>query len=196
MVGSIMNISKNLVVSFDYTLTDENKQVLDSSSGSGPLSYLHGFENIIPGLEKELEGKTEGDAFTVTVPAAEAYGERDERLVANIPLNQFEDSTVVEAGMQFQAETPDGDRIVTVIKVANDMATIDANHPLAGMDLTFDVKIAAIREATAEELEHGHPHHEGGCGGCGGSCGGHGDEGCDCDGDDDCEGGCGCGHHH
>jgi FKBP-type peptidyl-prolyl cis-trans isomerase SlyD len=194
MVKRIMNINKNLVVSFDYTLTDENKQVLDSSSGSGPLSYLHGYENIIPGLEKALEGKSEGDAFVVTVSAAEAYGERDEHFVANIPLNQFEDATAVEAGMQFQAETPDGGRIVTVTKVANDMATIDANHPLAGIDLTFDVKIVAIREATAEELEHGHPHHEGGCGGCGGSCG---EDGCDCDGEDDgCEGSCGCGHHH
>ena len=175
-----MNISKNLVVSFDYTLTDENKQVLDSSSDSGPLSYLHGHENIIPGLEKELEGKTEGDAFTITVPAAEAYGERDERLVADIPLENFEDPGMVEEGMQFQAETPDGDRIVTVTKVAADTATIDANHPLAGMDLTFDVKIVSIREASSEELEHGHPHHEGGCGG---ACG-----------EDGCDGGCG--HHH
>jgi FKBP-type peptidyl-prolyl cis-trans isomerase SlyD len=186
-----MIISKNLVVSFDYTLTDGNKQVLDSSSGSGPLSYLHGHENIISGLEKELEGKTEGDAFMVTVPAAEAYGVRDEHLVANIPLDQFEDAGVVEVGMQFQAETPDGEQqIVTVTKVAAGMATIDANHPLAGMDLTFDVKIVSIREASAEEIEHGHPHHEGGCGGCGGNC----EDGCDCDGDD--EGGCGCGHHH
>lgn len=173
-----MNISKNLVVSIDYTLTDENKQVLDSSSGSGPLSYLHGFENIISGLEKALEGKSEDDAFTVTVPAAEAYGERDEHLVTNIPLDNFEDPAMVEAGMQFQAETPDGDTIVTVTNVANDMATIDANHPLAGMNLTFDVKVVSIREATAEEVEHGHPHHEGGCG-----C-------------NDCEGGCGCAHHH
>jgi FKBP-type peptidyl-prolyl cis-trans isomerase SlyD len=189
-----MNITKNLVVSFDYTLTDGNKEVLDSSSGSGPLSYLHGFENIIPGLEKELEGKAEGDTFIVTVPAAEAYGERDEHLVANIPLDQFEGAGEVEAGMQFQAETPEGEhQIITVTKVANGMATIDGNHPLAGIDLTFDVKIVSIREATAEELEHGHPHHEGGCGGCGGGCG---EDGCDCDGDDDCEGGCGCGHQH
>jgi FKBP-type peptidyl-prolyl cis-trans isomerase SlyD len=195
MVKNSMIISKNLVVSFDYTLTDENKQVLDSSSGSGPLSYLHGYENIIPGLEKALEGKTEGDAFTVTVPAAEAYGERDEHFVANIPLDQFEDIDVVEAGMQFQAETPDGEQqIVTVTKVANGMATIDANHPLAGMDLTFEVKVVSIKEATAEEIEHGHPHHAGGCGGCDGSCG---EDGCDCSsGDDDCEGGCGCGHNH
>jgi FKBP-type peptidyl-prolyl cis-trans isomerase SlyD len=196
MVKRNMNINKNLVVSFDYTLTDGNKQVLDSSSGSGPLSYLHGHDNIIPGLEKELESKKEGDAFKVTIPAAEAYGERDEHLVANIPLDQFEDAAVVEEGMQFQAESPEGDRIVTVIKVANGMATIDANHPLAGVDLTFDVKIVAIREATAEELEHGHPHHEGGCGGCGGDCG---EDGCDCQGEDsgNCgEGGCSCGHHH
>ncbi len=180
MVRCIMNISKNFVVSFDYTLTDGNKEVLDSSSSSGPLSYLHGYENIIPGLEKALENKSEGDAFTVTVPAAEAYGERDERLVANIPLDQFDEPDMVKAGVQFQAETPDGDHIVTVTKVAGNMATIDANHPFAGMDLTFDVKVVSIREASAEELEHGHPHHEGGCGG---ACG-----------EDGCDGGCG--HHH
>lgn len=174
-----MNISKNLVVSFDYTLKNGNNEILDSSSGSGPLSYLHGHENIISGLEKVLEGKTEDDAFTVTVPAAEAYGERDERLVANIPLENFEDPGMVEEGMQFQAETPDGNQIVTVTKVAGDTATIDANHPLAGMDLTFDVKIISIREASDEELEQGHPHYE---------------DGCNCNCDDDCGGGCGC-HH-
>ncbi len=174
-----MNISKNLVVSFDYTLKNGNNEILDSSSGSGPLSYLHGHENIISGLEKVLEGKTEDDAFTVTVLAAEAYGERDERLVANIPLENFEDPGMVEEGMQFQAETPDGNQIVTVTKVAGDTATIDANHPLAGMDLTFDVKIVSIREASDEELEQGHPHYE---------------DGCNCNCDDDCGGGCGC-HH-
>ncbi len=182
MVKSIMNISKNLVASFDYTLTDGNNQVLDSSSGSGPLSYLHGHENIISGLEKELENKKEGDSFKVTIPAAEAYGERDESLVANIPLDNFENPNMVEAGMQFQAETPEGMRIVTVTKVANNMATIDANHPLSGMNLTFDVNIVSVREATAEELEHGHPHYEGGCG-----------DDCSCGDDAGCEG---CGGHN
>ena len=185
MVKMYMNISKNSVASFDYTLTDGDNQVLDSSNGSGPLSYLHGHENIIPGLEKALDNRKEGDTFKVTIPAAEAYGVRDEQLVANIPLDNFEQPTQVEAGMQFQAETPDGDRIVTVTKVANGMATIDANHPLAGMDLNFDITVVSVREATEEELEHGHPHQEGGCGGCGG--------GCNCDDD---EAGCGCGHDH
>ncbi|QQO11297.1 peptidylprolyl isomerase [Breznakiella homolactica] len=177
-----MEITKDRVASFDYTLTDKENQVLDSSSGSGPLSYLHGHDNIIPGLEKVMEGKKEGDTFTVTVPAAEAYGERDERLVINVPLDRFEGAEVVEAGMQFEAETPEGNRIVTITRVADGMATVDANHPLAGTDLTFDVTVAAVRAATSEELEHGHPHIAGGCG-----------DDCSC-GDGDCGGGCSCGN--
>jgi len=175
-----MNIAKDCVVSIDYTLTDPDGQILDTSAGAGPLSYLHGNDNLIPGLEKALEGKTAGDSFKVTVPAAEAYGLRDEQLVINVPLDRFQGAGTVEAGMQFEAETADGSRIVTVTKVANGMATVDANHPLAGMDLTFDVKVVDVRAATAEELEHGHPHmHDDGCGDdC--DCGD--DEGCDCGG--------------
>lgn len=182
MVKVYMNISKDHVVSIDYTLTDDKGQVLDTSSGNGPLSYLHGANNIIIGLEKALEGKTEGDALQVNVPAAEAYGVRNEQLVMNVPLDRFQGTDSVEAGMQFQAETPEGARLITVTKVQNGMATVDANHPLAGMDLNFDVKVVAIRAASATELEHGHPHVESsGCncgdGGCGdGGCG----DGCDC----------------
>lgn len=161
MIKKTMNIDKDCVVSIDYTLTDTDGQVLDTSSGAGPLSYLHGNDNLIPGLEKALEGKTAGDSFKVTVPAAEAYGTRDEQLVINVPLDRFQGAGTVEAGMQFEAETADGNRIVTVTKVENGMATVDANHPLAGMDLTFDVKVVDVRVATTEELEHGHPHtHE------------------------------------
>lgn len=186
-----MNIAKDRVVSLHYTLTNSAGEVLDSSAETGPLSYLHGNDNIISGLEKALEGRIEGDAFKVTVPAAEAYGERDESLVVNVPRDRFQGAGEIEPGMQFEAETKEGSRLVTVTKVSPEMVTVDANHSLAGMALNFDVSIVAIRAATAEELEHGHPHiADHGCG-CGGGCG----DDCDCDGgcSDDAEGGCGCG---
>jgi FKBP-type peptidyl-prolyl cis-trans isomerase SlyD len=171
-----MNIAKNTIVSFDYTLTDDNNQILDSSEGE-PLVYLHGHGNIIPGLEEAMEGKAAGDSFKVHVTAANAYGERDEKLITKIPKDRFEGETV-EEGMQFQAQTPDGYRVVTVTGVAGDQVTIDGNHPLAGTDLNFDVEVKDIREASEEEIAHGHPHgahhHHGGedCDGCGG-CGHH-----------------------
>lgn len=188
-----MTIAKDRVVSIDYTLTNASGEVLDSSNETGPLAYLHGNENIITGLEKALEGKSEGDAIKVTVSAAEAYGERDESLVVNVPLDRFQGAGAVEAGMQFEAETAEGSRMVTVTKVAAGMATVDANHPLAGLDLSFDVKIMSIRDASPEELEHGHPHVEhAGCG-CGGDCE-SGD--CDCGNGEDGAPTCGCGGHH
>jgi FKBP-type peptidyl-prolyl cis-trans isomerase SlyD len=170
-----MNIAKDRVVSIAYTLTDKNNQLLDSADASEPLAYIHGYENIIPGLEKALEGKQEGDTLKVSVVAAEAYGERDEDLVVDVSRKQFDGAGPLEAGMQFQAQTPEGYRVVTITKVAGETVTIDGNHPLAGMDLTFDVTVTEIREANAEELEHGHVHgahhhheHENcdGCGGC------------------------------
>jgi FKBP-type peptidyl-prolyl cis-trans isomerase SlyD len=152
-----MNIAKNTIVSFDYTLTDDNNQILDSSD-SEPLVYLHGHGNIIPGLEEAMEGKAPGDSFKVHVPAASAYGIRDEKLITKIPKDRFEGETV-EEGMQFQAQTADGYSVVTVTEVAGDQVTIDGNHPLAGQDLNFDVEIKDIREASEEEIAHGHPHH-------------------------------------
>ena len=191
-----MNIAKDRVVSLTYTLTDSEGKVLDSSQDTGPLAYLHGNGNIIVGLEKALEGKNEGDSFKVTVPAADAYGVRDESLVVNVPRARFQGVEDIQAGMQFEAETADGSRLVTVTKVSPEMVTVDANHTLAGMDLSFDVSVVSIRAATAEEIEHGHPHHEhAGCGcGCGDDCG---DE-CECGCGDEEEGGssCGCGGCH
>jgi FKBP-type peptidyl-prolyl cis-trans isomerase SlyD len=190
-----MTIAKDRVVSIDYTLTNASGQLLDSSAETGPLAYLHGNDNIIAGLEKVLEGKTEGDSIKVTIPAADAYGERIEELVQNVPLDRFQGAGVVEVDMQFEAQTAEGSRMVRVIKVANGMATVDANHPFAGMDLNFDVKVTDVREASAEELEHGHPHVEhSGCG-CGGNCGGDGEADCDCGNDGDAPG-CGCGGCH
>lgn len=175
-----MNVTKNRVISLEYTLTDDKNNIIDSTSGSEAFDYLHGFGNIIPGLEEALEGKCQGDRFSVTIPAAQAYGERDERMVVDVPLDHFQGASPVKKGMQFHAETSSGFQLVTVTQVQDQTVTIDGNHPLAGLDLTFDVTINAIREANAEELAHGHVHaHEScggcdsgaeGCGGCHGNC--------------------------
>jgi FKBP-type peptidyl-prolyl cis-trans isomerase SlyD len=175
-----MYITKNRVVSIGYTLTDAQNQFIDAASDSEPLVYLHGYDNIIPGLEKTLEGKTEGDAFKATIAAADAYGDRDENLIIRVPLDRFEGAGTVQTGMQFEADTPDGNRMVTVTQVEGSMVTVDANHPMAGMDLTFDITVVSVREASPEEISHGHPHHAHGphdhCDGCG-SCGGCGSRG-------------------
>ena len=158
-----MLIGSEKVVLIHYTLTDDSGQVLDSSSGRDPLAYLHGKGNIIPGLEKALEGKQAGDKLNVAVQPAEGYGERDERLVQDVPREAFENVDEVNPGMQFQAQNEQGQaRVVTVTKVADDLITIDANHPLAGTNLNFDVEVTEVREPTAEELEHGHVHGPGG----------------------------------
>ncbi|AEE15680.1 FKBP-type peptidyl-prolyl cis-trans isomerase [Treponema brennaborense] len=183
-----MTIAKDKVVSIEYTLKDSEGEILDSSEGMGPLDYIHGHQNLIPGLERELDGKKAGDELSVTVEAADGYGEYNQELVVEVPKSQFEDGVTIEEGMQFEASSPDGNRVVTVIEVTDEKVTIDANHPLAGEKLFFTVKITGVRDATEEELAHG-LHEECGCG-CGGDC----DDGCD----DDCCGGhdhCGCGCH-
>jgi len=158
-----MQIARHKVVRIDYTLTDPNNQVLDTSSGGEPLSYLHGARNIIPGLESALEGKRAGDTLNVRIEPAEAYGERDDRLVQMVPREMFEDSDQIQAGMQFQSADPEGNvAVVTVVSVTADTITVDANHPLAGMPLTFDVTVVDVRDASAEEIEHGHVHEPGG----------------------------------
>ncbi len=157
-----MQIATNSIVSFDYTLTNGDGQVLDTSSGKQPLSYLHGAGNIIPGLENELAGKQAGDNVKVTVAPAEAYGERDEKLVQPVPRAAFKGIDQIQPGMQFTAQSPQGARIVTVVAVADEQVTIDANHPLAGQTLHFDVTIRDVRQATEDELNHGHAHGPGG----------------------------------
>jgi FKBP-type peptidyl-prolyl cis-trans isomerase SlyD len=165
-----MNITKDRVVSINYTLRDSKDQVLDSSDPEAFL-YLHGHQNIIPGLEKALEGKSPGDAFKIMIPAAEGYGERNDRLITTVSLDLLKGEVeTVKAGMQFYAETADGEvELVTVTQVEGNTVTIDANPPLAGMDLNFDVTVLDIREANEEELEHGHVHSHGHgeeCGDC------------------------------
>jgi FKBP-type peptidyl-prolyl cis-trans isomerase SlyD len=179
-----MNIKKDKVVTIDYSLRDAAGKLLDSSEDGQPLIYLHGNDNIIPGLEKHLEGKQAGDSVSCVVPASEAYGERDEGLVFKVSKKEFGDAKDIAPGMQFEAHGDDGSQIVTVVDIADDEVTIDANHPLAGESLHFNVKVVGVREATEEELHHGHVHSGGGCG-CG--CG---DAGCD---DSGCGDGCECG---
>ena len=157
-----MNATKDKVVTIDYTLTGPNGEVLDSSNGREPMPYLHGAGNIIPGLESALEGKVAGDQLVVDVPAEQAYGERDPQLVQAVPRDRFQGVPDIKAGMQFQAQTPAGPRIVTVVGVDDANVQVDANHPLAGVPLKFDVKIVDVRDASPEELSHGHVHGAGG----------------------------------
>lgn len=156
-----MQIAQNTVVAFHYTLTNESGDVLDSSEGRDPLTYLHGAGNIIPGLEKELEGRESGEQLQVTVEPAEGYGETQPSLVQEVPRDAFQGVDQVEPGMQFQAQTQGGPLMVTVTQVEGDTVTVDGNHPLAGQTLNFDVQIAEVREASQEEMEHGHVHGEG-----------------------------------
>lgn len=157
-----MQIAKNTVASIDYTLTDPEGKVIDSSKGREPLAYLHGSSNIIPGLEAELEGKSAGDSLVVTIPYEKGYGAHDPNLVQPVPRSNFHGIKEIKQGMQFEAKTPQGSRIVRVVKVDDENVTIDANHSLAGMELKFDVMVRNVREATAEEISHGHVHGAGG----------------------------------
>ncbi len=157
-----MKIAEQKVVSIHYTLTDDSGTVIDSSAGSDPLAYLHGFGNIVPGLENALAGKSQGDKMKVSVSPDDGYGARDDRLVQEVPKSAFKGVENVAPGMQFQAQGPQGSRLVVVTAVGGDTVTVDANHPLAGQTLHFEVEIAEVRDATAEELEHGHVHGPGG----------------------------------
>ncbi len=152
-------IGDNLVVSMHYKLTDDDGNVLDSSEGSEPLAYLHGSGNIISGLEKALVGKVEGDSLQVRVEPVDGYGEVRPDLIQTVERAVFQGVESVEAGMAFEAKAPDGSlQRIMVKKVDGDEVTIDANHPLAGVVLHFDVDIVGVREATEEEVAHGHAH--------------------------------------
>lgn len=147
----VMQATRKTVVSIDYTVRDQKGNVLDSSEGRSPLSYVHGARRIIPGLERALDGKSPGDAFEVTVPPGEAYGERLPELVQAVPREQFPEEAVPRVGQQFQVQTDAGPRTVTVANVDAAAVTIDANHPLAGQALNFAVKVIDVREATPED---------------------------------------------
>lgn len=157
-----MQIEKNKVVSIDYTLTDGEGTVIDSSNGKDPLKYIHGIGALIPGLEKELEGKETGTKLDVTINPEDGYGHRNEELLQAIPKAQFPPEPAPQVGMQFQANGPQGPILVTIVKVEAEQVIVDGNHPLAGVILNFNVEVKEIREATAEELDHGHVHGPGG----------------------------------
>lgn len=158
-----MPIAAQKAVSIDYTLTNDDGEVIDSSSGGAPLAYLHGAGNIIPGLEKALEGKDVGDELSVSIEPEDAYGEFSAELISTLSRSMFEGVDQLEVGMQFHASGPDGSmQIVTIRDLDGDDVTVDGNHPLAGQRLNFKVKVISIRDASQEELAHGHIHGEGG----------------------------------
>ena len=157
-----MQIAQDSVVSIHYTLTSDSGEVIDSSSGADPLTYLQGHGNLIPGLERELEGKQSGDKLTVRIAPADGYGEMDDTLIQAVPRAAFAGAPDIQVGMQFQAQSNHGPRTVTVTKVETDVVTVDGNHPLAGKHLNFAVEIIDVRAASEEELSHGHVHGPGG----------------------------------
>lgn len=153
-----MLIGNNLVVSINYVLKNDQGEIMDASPEGEPMSYLHGASGIVPGLENELTGKAEGASFEVTITPEEAYGERIPELIQEIPRAQFPTEPEVAIGMQFSAETANGPVSVTVTAMSDDAITVDGNHPLAGHILHFSGTIDSIREASEEELNHGHVH--------------------------------------
>ncbi|OFC69531.1 FKBP-type peptidyl-prolyl cis-trans isomerase [Alteromonas confluentis] len=155
-----MTITTDSVVTLHYTVSTDGTE-LDSSVGKNPLVVLMGRRFLIEGLEDELVGKTAGDKFSTTVEPEKAYGQRMDELVQSVPKNMFE-GMEVEPGMSFRASSEGGEQSVIVIEVNDDHVVVDGNHPLAGITLQFDVEVVEVREATPEELDHGHVHGEGG----------------------------------
>lgn len=153
------SISKGKVVTIHYTLRDDSGEVLDTSNGGQPLDYLHGAGNIVPGLESGLSGRKQGESLRVRVPPEEGYGVQDPRGLQKVPRGSFPAELELEPGMQFGAEDEQGGRTTIWIRdVVGEEVTIDLNHPLAGKTLEFEIMIAGVRDATREEISHGHPH--------------------------------------
>ena len=157
-----MTIQKNSVVTINYMLKDDSGGLIESSEGQEPLTYLHGQGNIIPGLETSLEGRSAGESINISIQPEDAYGVWEESKILNIPKGQFSGVDDVKTGMQFSVHSNEGEQIVTVTKVEGETVTVDANHPLAGKTLDFDVTVVGIRDATKDELDHGHAHGAGG----------------------------------
>lgn len=157
-----MKIADKSVVQFHYVLKDESGKEIESSKGNDPIAYLHGYNNTLVGLEKAFEGKEAGDSFSATLQPEEAYGERKEDAIQRVPAKHLQGAKKWKAGMTAVVQTEQGQRQVTVVKVGKFMVTVDINPPLAGKVITFDVDVVDVREATAEEIEHGHAHGVGG----------------------------------
>ena len=193
-----MKIAKDTVVSLAYQVRTKDGVLVDETTVVAPLEYLHGAGNLIKGLEDALEGREKGDKFDVEINSENAYGDYNDNLVQTVPRDVFVGVDELEVGMRFLADTDHGPVPVEITAIDGDNVTIDGNHMLAGQDLKFNVEVVDVREATQEELSHGHVHgvhgahgHHHEHGGCG--CGGHSHE----DEDDGCcggHGGCGCSH--
>ncbi len=205
VVGDVMKVAKDLVVSLAYQVRTEDGVLVDESPASAPMDYLHGRGSLISGLEKALEGRSVGENFDVEVASDDAYGQYDDNLVQRVPKDVFMGVDELEVGMRFLADTDMGPVPVEITGIEGDEVIVDGNHMLAGQNLKFNVEIMAIREATEEEIAHGHVHgagghdhdhdHEGGC--CGGGGHSHGSEGGCCGGGEGHghghkQGGCGC----
>ena len=197
-----MKVAKNVVVSIAYQVRTEDGVLVDEAPANQPLEYLQGHNNLVVGLENALEGKSVGDKFEVRVKPEEGYGEYNENMVQRVPKDVFVGVDELEVGMRFIADTDMGPLPVIITEVSGDEVVVDDNHMLAGQELHFTVEVVATREATLEEIAHGHLHSEHGCG-CGGHdhdeehecCGGHGHHHHDHD-HHHGHGGCGCGGHH
>ena len=156
-----MTIADKKAVTINYTLKDDNDVVIDTSNDSS-FTYLHGANNIIPGLENELTGKKAGDKFSVVIKPEDAYGEYNDKLTQVVDKAAFGEQQAIEPGMQFHAQGENGQMVViTVSKVDGDQVTIDGNHPLSGVTLHYDVEVMDVRDATDDELAHGHIHQHG-----------------------------------
>lgn len=155
-------ITKDTAVKFNYILKDDDGKILDQSQEGQPLGYLHGHNNIIPGLEQQLEGKSAGETLTAIVEPADGYGDYQEQAIQHVPRDNFQGVEDIQPGMQFQSEAGGQVMLVTVTEVNDKEVTVDANHPLAGKRLTFEVEIQEVRAATEDEINHGHAHGVGG----------------------------------
>lgn len=184
-----MRVAKETVVAIEYTLKDDQGTLIDASGERGPMEYLHGAQNIIPGLEQGIEGLAAGDTKSVLVPPQLGYGEYSEKLIQLVPLSAFGANTP-QVGMRFHAETNLGMRVLTIKKIEGEEVTLDGNHELAGKSLHFDIKVVSVRAAEPTELAHGHPHQAGGCCGGGGCGSGEGSGGGCCSSEEGSEGGC------
>ncbi|NMM42092.1 FKBP-type peptidyl-prolyl cis-trans isomerase [Pseudoalteromonas arctica] len=158
-----MIIATNKVVKMHYSVMDNDKNSIDNSFDGEPLTFIVGTGYLIQGLEDALQGKKAGDTLSVTVPPEQGYGERHDDLMQAVPKSMFE-GMEIEVGMQFRASTDDGDQSVMIIDIQEEDVIVDGNNPLAGITLNFDVEILEVRDATADELAHGHVHGDGGCG--------------------------------
>jgi len=163
-MNALKTVKKDRVISLNFTLSDENGEMLDQSQDGAPLEYLHGAQDIIPGLEKALQGRQLGENLRVVIPPSEAYGEYEVSLVDEVSREQFPGIDDIQPGMQFQTAMDDGaPMVISVTAVDEDTVVVDGNHPLAGVTLVFEVDIVGVRQASEDEIAHGHVHVGGQC---------------------------------